>query len=77
MVFEMYGDKTATSLDFKVDLGDSGLYFGTEYLTPNGSGMMDVSDFDKYVSIPGSITDRAKYIYYAGYMFQSFRNGRI
>lgn len=70
--FELYDNKTATSIDFKVELGESGLYFGTEYITPNGSGNVNVSDFDNYGYLKGSLTDRAKYIYYVGYMTSMF-----
>ncbi len=67
--FEMFGNKTATSLDLNVEFGQSGFYFGTEALVPNGSGNINVSDFDNYGRIDGSLTDRSKFIYYGGYMF--------
>ncbi len=70
--FELYGSKTATSVDLNIGLGESGFYFGTEYITPNGSGHVDMGHFDNYGYLQGSITDRAKFIYYAGYMVSLF-----
>jgi hypothetical protein len=70
--FESFGNKAGTSADFKVELGDSGLYFGTEYMTPNSSGSVNVNSFDNHPDIAGSLVDRAKFIYYAGYKFNLF-----
>ena len=67
--FETFGSKTGTSIDLNVEFGDTGLYFGAQYLTPNGSGNVNINDFDRSVAIEGSLVDRAKYIYYAGYKF--------
>jgi hypothetical protein len=73
--FEWYGNKTGTNVDFKVNLGESGFYFGSEYMTPNGSGNVNVNSFDNYPydsRFDGSLVDRAKFIYYAGYKFNLF-----
>jgi len=69
---EVYGSKSASSVDFNVELDDSGFYFGTQYITPNGSGNVNSRYFDEEEPDNVSLTDMAKYIYYGGYMVSLF-----
>ncbi len=70
--FEVYGSRSASSLDFTVELDDSGFYFGAQYITPNGSGNVNSRYFNEEDPDIVSVSDMAKYIYYGGYMVSLF-----